>query len=99
VSKGPRGVRLNPQQDERTRSAIQTTQIVKRLTKLVNGEVEMPPHAVTAALGLLRKTLPDLTSTELTGEVTTTKVIRTPAVANNLDTWQRQYGDKPKELN
>jgi hypothetical protein len=71
VSKGPRGVRLNPQQDERTRSAIQTTQIVKRLTKLVNGEVEMPPHAVTAALGLLRKTLPDLTSTELTGEVTT----------------------------
>lgn len=60
-STGLRGVRLNPQHDDRTRAKIQTTQIVKRLTQFVNGEVELQPAQVTAALGLLRKTLPDLT--------------------------------------
>ncbi len=91
---GKRGVRLNPQQDDRTRSAIQTSQIVNRLTLLVKGEVEMPPHAVTAALGLLRKTLPDLTSVEHSGEITTSKVIRTPSIAPDAPTWLQQHGDK-----
>jgi hypothetical protein len=62
----PRGVRLNPEHDDRTRAKIQTSQIVNRLTKLVFGEVEMPPHAVSAALGLLRKTLPDLSQSDVT---------------------------------
>lgn len=53
------GIRLNPKHDERTRAKIQTSQLINRLQKLSNGEIEMPPHAVTAALGLLRKTLPD----------------------------------------
>lgn len=61
----PRGVRLNPQHDERTRAKIQTSQIINRLNSLVNGEVEMQPHQVTAALGLLRKTIPDLSATTL----------------------------------
>lgn len=61
----PRGVRLNPQHDERTRAKIQTSQIINRLNSYIKSEVSMEPAQVTAALGLLRKTLPDLTATTL----------------------------------
>ncbi len=61
----PRGVRLNPEHDGRTRAKIQTSQIINRLTSFVNGEVEMSAPQVTAALGLLKKTLPDLSQTEV----------------------------------
>lgn len=56
---GKSGLRLNPSHDARTRAKIQTSQLINRLQLLAHGKVEMPPHAVTAALGLLRKTLPD----------------------------------------
>lgn len=65
----PRGVRLNPQHDERTRAKIKTSQIINRLEKFVDGKVEMSAAQVTAALGLLRKTLPDLQATEHSGKV------------------------------
>ncbi len=64
----PRGVRLNPEHDERTRAKIQTSQIINRLNKLVNGEVEMTSQQVRAAEILLRKTLPDLQTIEHIGE-------------------------------
>jgi hypothetical protein len=67
--------RLNPRQDERCRSAIQTTQLCKRLNSFALGlpdpqtrrPVEMSTDQIRAALGLLRKTLPDLSSTQLNG--------------------------------
>lgn len=62
--------RLNPSHDERTRAKIKTSYIINRLHSFVKGDVEMAPHQVTAALGLLRKTLPDLSATELTGDIT-----------------------------
>lgn len=65
-----RGVRLNPAHDERTRAKIKTSQIINRLEKLVNGDVEMSSQQVTAALGLLRKTLPDLSAVTLDGRMT-----------------------------
>jgi hypothetical protein len=66
-------MRLNPRQDERCRSAIQTTQLCKRLNSFALGwddpqtqrPVEMSDTQVRAALGLLRKTLPDLASTTI----------------------------------
>jgi hypothetical protein len=61
----PRGVRLNPQHDERTRAKIQTSQIINRLNAYVKGDVVMEAGQVTAALGLLRKTIPDLSATTL----------------------------------
>lgn len=66
------GIRLNPQQSERSRSAIATTQIIKRLNSFVLGEkdVKMTPHQITAAIALLKKTLPDLQSIESTATVT-----------------------------
>ena len=54
--------------DDRTKLRIQTTQIVKRLQGHIFGEVELVSTQVTAALALLKKTLPDLTSTELKGD-------------------------------
>ena len=61
----PRGVRLNPKHDEHTRLKIQTSQIVNRLNSYINGDVQMEASQVTAALGLLKKTLPDLSATTL----------------------------------
>jgi hypothetical protein len=62
--------RLNPKQDERTRNAIQTSQLVNRLNKFaLDGEnsIRMSGDQVRAALGLLRKTIPDLAVTAHTG--------------------------------
>lgn len=61
----PRGVRLNPQHDDRTRAKIQTSQIINRLQSFINSEVEMTAPQVTAALGLLKKTLPDLSQSDV----------------------------------
>ncbi len=49
------------------RERIETAKITKRLEKFVNGEVELSPHQVTAALGLLKKTLPDMATLTLEG--------------------------------
>ena len=77
--------------DENTRLKIQAGNIIHRLNLLIAGEIEMPPHAVTAALGLLKKTLPDLTSLEHSGEITTTKVIRAPALSNSAEAWVEEH--------
>lgn len=74
-SKGARGIRLNPQHDERARAKIKTSQIINRLNAFSLSEkdpqtdkpVEMSPTQVTAALGLLKKTLPDLSSVDISG--------------------------------
>ena len=53
------------QHDERTRQKIKTSQLANRLTDHVLGKVDMSPSQVSAALGLLRKTLPDLQQTDM----------------------------------
>lgn len=50
------------------RDRIQAGMLISRLQGLVNGDHDMPPHAVSAALGLLKKTVPDVSSVEMTGE-------------------------------
>lgn len=72
ADKGARGVRLNPAHDERTRAKIKTSQIINRLEKLVNGEIEMNAQQVTAAGILLKKTLPDLSAVTMDGKFTLT---------------------------
>ena len=70
---GPTGVRLNQKQDMRCRSAIQTTALLHRLNDFAlqkpcrySGQMfQMTDTQVRAALGLLRKTIPDLAVTEL----------------------------------
>ena len=65
-------VRFSPKHDALTREKIQGSYIVNRLTELIKGEIEMAPHAVSAALGLLKKVLPDLQSVEANSTVNAT---------------------------
>lgn len=72
-ARGARGVRLNPTHDVKARAKIKTSQIINRLNAFVLKEpdpqtgkpIEMNKTEVSAALGLLRKTLPDLVSAEM----------------------------------
>ena len=83
--------RLNPKHDERTRAKIRTSQLINRLTLFVNGKVEMSAAQVTAALGLLKKTLPDMIATEHSGEVTHQYVARLPPVSATSEEWEQQH--------
>lgn len=47
---------------------IQTGMLCSLLQRIASGEKEAEPHQVTAALGLLRKVLPDLQATLLSGD-------------------------------
>lgn len=55
--------------DDETRAKIQTSQLINRLNDHVFGNVELSPTQVRSAEILLKKTLPDLSSTEHSGEV------------------------------
>lgn len=57
--------RLNPKHDQRTRDKIKGSQLANRLMAFANGEVEMTAAQVTAALGLLRKVIPDMQAATL----------------------------------
>jgi len=61
--------RLRKTHQDDVRTKIQATQLIKRLTDHALGtlEKEMSATQVTAALGLLKKSVPDLTATEHTG--------------------------------
>lgn len=67
--------RLNLRQQEQTREAIKTTQLVKRLQFYALGEndeagnqVDLDAGRLKAIEVLLRKSLPDLSSVTLTGD-------------------------------
>jgi hypothetical protein len=60
---GPTGVRLT---DEH-RTKIQKSKILNRLIGHAEGTEEMTATQVTAALGLLKKALPDLSAVTLSG--------------------------------
>jgi hypothetical protein len=77
--------------DENTRAKIQAGNIITRLMKFIEGEIKMEAAQVTAALGLLKKSLPDLTSVEHSGEVAISKVIRAPAVVSTAQEWAQQH--------
>ncbi len=50
---------------ERVRATIKAAMLVQMLQDTANGTKKVEPHQVTAALGLLRKVLPDLQATLL----------------------------------
>ena len=49
---------------QQTRDKIQTSMLVNRLQMHIHGEVDMKPTQVQAALGLLRKTIPDISESK-----------------------------------
>lgn len=55
--------------DKLTREKIQTSQLINRLTNhILSDNGLLNASQVTAALGLIKKTLPDLSNVELTGK-------------------------------
>lgn len=50
------------------RARIDAPRILKRLTDHIDGEIEMGTSQVTAAIALLRKTMPDLAQTTISGD-------------------------------
>lgn len=86
--------RLNPKQDERSRSAIKTTQLIKRLQSFAFSEtdeagqpVEIDSGRMKAIEILLRKSLPDLSAVTLSGDndnpITVTAIERKVVKADN----------------
>lgn len=59
--------RLNPRHQTMVREKIRAANLIKALEEHVFEGRVMAPSAVTAALGLLKKCVPDLSATELTG--------------------------------
>lgn len=65
--------RLNRRHQDMVRDKIKTSQLINRLQDYVLGNknqgvvVELSASQVTAALGLLKKCVPDLSSAEYTG--------------------------------
>lgn len=54
--------------DQRTREKIQTSQLINRLEKHALGDLDLSATQIKAIEVLIRKTLPDLSSVQLTGE-------------------------------
>lgn len=60
--------RLNNRHQEMVRDKIQASQLVNRLQDHVDGKVELTATQLRAAEVLLKKSLPDLSSVEVTGD-------------------------------
>ena len=89
----PKGIftKFSPEAAERARATIQTNRLIKRLQAFSEGEIEMKSAAVTAALGLLRKVVPDLTAIEHSGEIDIPNVIRAPEIASTIEDWEKNH--------
>ena len=59
--------RLTKRLADQTRDAIQTSMLINRLSDHIFGEVELSPTQVRGIEILLRKTVPDLKATEISG--------------------------------
>lgn len=68
---GPTGVRLTDQH----RAKIQNSNILNRLISHAEGKEDMSATQITAALGLLKKSLPDLQAVTIDGDIKTTAEI------------------------
>jgi hypothetical protein len=60
--------RKHPSHLERTRDKIQASMLINRLQSFVEGTVELSGPQVTAALGLIKKVVPDLSAIQHSGE-------------------------------
>ncbi len=72
--------------------------LINRLQDHVKGDVELTPTQVSAALGLLKKTAPDLSAVQHEGEINHNYVAQIPGLSPDMDTWQKQHGDPLKTV-
>lgn len=81
----------SPDYADRVRARIKAGGIAKLLEKHVAGKYEMSATQVAAALGLLRKVVPDVSAVEHSGEVLHSYVAELPHVSPNVESWQQQH--------
>lgn len=60
---------LRPRHQDDIRQKIQATQLVHRLTKHALGEIEMTATQIKATEILLKKSIPDLSTVEMTADI------------------------------
>jgi len=77
--------------DENTRLKIKVAELINRFQKHFDGEVELSPTQIQAGKILLDRALPVLQSVEVSGDVTTTNVIRAPSVGKSTVEWSKEY--------
>lgn len=77
--------------DENTRLKIKVAHLINRFQSHFDGELELSPTQIQAGKILLDRALPVLQSVEVSGEVTTSKVIRAPTVAKNTIDWSEKH--------
>jgi hypothetical protein len=94
-----RGGSIDIAWEDEVRRKLQASGVLNRLISYVNGEITLETSQVTAALGLLRKCLPDLATVEHKGEVATRYVVEIPAVANTPADWQQLHVPPPHRVN
>lgn len=83
--------RYEPWTPEVVRQRIKVSEIISRLHKHLEGGCEMSSTQIKAAEILLRKAVPDLASTQHTGEVTHLYVMALPAANESTLEWQRSH--------
>ena len=78
--------------DENTRLKIKVGHLINRFQSHFDGELELSPTQIQAGKILLDRALPVLQSVEHSGEITTSKVIRTPTISNPVEAWMNEHG-------
>lgn len=79
------------QMSEEHRAKIRNSNILNALIEHIEGRREMGATQVSAALGLLRKILPDLSAAEIKSETTVRYVARVPEKAASSEAWKQQH--------
>jgi hypothetical protein len=80
--------RKNPKIDAAHRERIATSQLINRLNKIANGELVVDQIQLRAIEIALRKTLPDLSSVEYTGDTLQPFAVIPQEMASS-EAWER----------
>ena len=83
--------RLHARHQDEIRAKIQTSQLLNRLSDHAHGIVELSQTQIKAIEILLKKSMPDLSAVEHTGEVVHSYAARLPAPQPDAEKWQQQH--------
>lgn len=97
------GMQQGGKQLQSTRQKIRTSQLLNRLQDFASGKkgVDMSPAQVNAALGVLRKALPDMQAIEQKTEIEVKTILTEPVMDES--SWSDRFTDTKepdaKEIN
>jgi len=80
----------NGVQPEQVRAKIRAAYLIRRLQDHIKGKINLSPTQVRSIDILLRKIIPDLTQTSVTGELTTKYVVEVPPLLTKNE-WLEKY--------